>query len=76
MSYLPERPIEPPEPKPDCVCDECGNWFYGDEPIFISEGRFLCAECFRDEIESLSAEEIASAFGVAISTAQEVRDAG
>lgn len=76
MSYLPERPIEPPEPKPDCVCDECGNWFYGDEPIFISEGRYLCAECFRDEAESLSTKELAETFGIKTLTALEVRDAG
>lgn len=76
MSYLPERPIEPPEPKPDCVCDECGNWFYGDECVFVSEGRYLCEGCFRDEIESISTEELAWAFGVKILEAREVRDAG
>lgn len=74
--YIPERPLEPPEEKPDFICDECENWYYGDESVFVSNGRRLCADCFRDEIESLSAEELASAFGVAILTAREVRDAG
>lgn len=74
--YLPERPLEPREPLPDCVCDECENWFYGDERIYISDGRRLCAECFREELSELSTEELADLVGAEKTTAEEVNDNG
>ena len=74
--YLPEQPLEPRDPPPDCVCDECGNWFYGDERIYISNGRKLCHECFREELSELSIEELADLVGAEKTTAEEVNDNG
>ena len=74
--YLPEQPIEPRDPPPDCVCDECGNWFYGDERIYISNGRKLCPECFREELSELFIEELADLVGAEKTTAEEVNDNG
>lgn len=75
--YLPERPLEPPAPPPpDCVCDECENWFYGDETIYISDGRRLCPDCFREELSELSTEELADLVGAEKITAEEVNDNG
>ena len=74
--YLPERPLEPRDPLPDCVCDECENWFYGDERIYISNGRKLCPECFREELSELSIEELADYVGAEKTTAEEVNDNG
>ena len=74
--YLPEQPLEPRDPLPDCVCDECGNWFYGDERIYISDRRRLCAECFREELSELSTEELADLVGAEKTTAEEVNDNG
>lgn len=74
--YLPEQPLEPREPLPDCVCDECENWFYGDERIYISNGRKLCPECFREELSELSIEELADYVGAEKTTAEEVNDNG
>ena len=74
--YLPEPPIEPRDPLPDCVCDECGNWFYGDERIYISNGRKLCPEGFREELSELSIEELADLVGAEKTTAEEVNDNG
>ena len=74
--YLPEQPLEPRDPLPDCVCDECENWFYGDERIYISNGRKLCPECFREELSELSIEELADYVGAEKTTAEEVNDNG
>lgn len=74
--YLPKQPIEPRDPPPDCVCDECGDWFYGDERIYISNGRKLCPECFREELSELSIEELADLVGAEKTTAEEVNDNG
>ena len=74
--YLPEQPLEPRDPLPDCVCDECGNWFYGDERIYISNGRKLCPECFREELSELSIEELADLVGAEKTIAEEVNDNG
>ena len=74
--YLPEQPLEPRDPLPDCVCDECGNWFYGDARIYISNGRKLCPECFREELSELSIEELADLVGAEKTTAEEVNDNG
>ena len=74
--YLPEQPLEPRDPLPDCVCDECGNWFYGDERIYISNGRKLCIDCFREELSELSIEELADFVGAEKTTAEEVKSNG
>ena len=78
--YLPEQPLEPRDPLPDCVCDECGNWFYGDERIYISNGRKLCIECFYEtiiqELSDWSPEELADLVGAKKTTAEEVNDNG
>lgn len=74
--YLPERSLEPREPLPDCVCDECGNWFYGDERIYISNGRKLCADCFSEEFDKLSTDEKADLVGAEKTTAEEEKSNG
>ena len=74
--YLPEQPLEPRDPLPDCVCDECGNWFYGDERIYVSNGRKLCPECFREELSELSIEELADLVGAEKTTAEAVKSNG
>ena len=71
--YLPEQRLEPPAPPPpDCICEECGDWFYGDERIYISNGRKLCPECFREELSELSTEELADLVGAEKRTAEEL----
>lgn len=76
MAYLPEQRLEPRDPPPDCVCEECGNWFYGDERMYKSDGRYLCPECYREEtLEELSgwsAEELADLVGAEKRTAEEL----
>ena len=75
--YLPEQRLETPAPPPpDCICEECGDWFYGDERIYISNGRKLCPECFREELSELSTEELADLVGAEKTTAEEVNDNG
>ena len=74
--YLPEQPLEPREPLPDCICDECGSWFYGDERIYISDGQRLCPDCFREELSELSIEELADLVGAEKTTAEEMNDNG
>lgn len=75
ITYIPERPLEPPEPKPDFICEECLNWFYGDERVYISDGRCLCEECFREQVESLPTVELAEMLGADITTAEEIHNA-
>ena len=58
-TYIPERPIEPPEYKPDCVCNACMGEFYGDEDMYRFDGRLLCGECRREEITMLPIRELA-----------------
>lgn len=75
--YTPEPPLEPPAPPaPDCVCEGCGGWFYGDDVIYISNARLLCPECFRDEINELSIDELAKMIGAEKVTAEEVDGSG
>lgn len=36
---------------PDFVeCEECHEELYGDEYVFICEGRALCAACYAEEV--------------------------
>ena len=75
--YTPEPSLNPPkESAPDCVCEECEGWFYGDERIYISDGRRLCPDCFREELSELSTEELADLVGAEKTTAEEVDGSG
>ena len=75
MTYLPERPLEPPAPpQPDCVCDGCLGEFYGDEELYRFDGRILCGDCLREEIEDLSIRELAELIDADRFTAEEIRD--
>ena len=74
MTYLPERPLEPRDPPPDCICEECGNWFYGDEEMYRFDGRILCEDCLREEIKDLSIRELAELIDADRFTAEERRD--
>lgn len=75
-NYILELPLEPPSPPPDCICEECGNWFYGDERIYISNGRKLCPECFDEEFDELTTDEKADFVGAEKTTAEELNDNG
>ena len=74
MAYLPEQRLEPLTPPPDCVCDECENWFYGDEEMYRFDGRILCGDCLREEITMLSIRELAEIVEAERCTAEEIRD--
>lgn len=73
--YSIERPLEPPDfPAPDCICQECDGWFYGDDVMYISNGRRLCPDCFREEISDLSTEELAELIGAEVMNAEDARE--
>ena len=75
MAYLPERRLEPPRPpEPDCICDACLGEFYGDEEVYRFDGRILCGDCLREEIEDLSIRELAEIVDADRFTAEEIRD--
>lgn len=63
-NYLPERALEPPAfPPPNCICSDCEGWFYDDDAMFVSNGRYLCPDCFRDELNMLGTTELARLIG-------------
>ncbi len=72
-----ERHLEPPDyPAPDCICQECDGWFYADDVMYVSNGRRLCPDCFREEIESLPTDELAELIGADTFYAGEVKPYG
>lgn len=73
--YSIERPLEPPGfPAPDCICQECDGWFYGDDVMYISNGRRLCPDCFREEINDLPTKELAELIGAEVINAEDARE--
>ena len=75
MAYLPEQRLEPPRPpEPDCICFACLGEFYGDEEVYRFDGRILCGDCLREEIEDLSIRELAEIVDADRFTAEEIRD--
>lgn len=38
---------------PAAHCDKCGGEVYNNETMFLSDGKWLCSDCFRAEIESI-----------------------
>lgn len=38
---------------PAARCGRCGGEVYKNETMFLSEGKWLCPDCFRAEIESI-----------------------
>lgn len=75
MAYLPERRLEPPRPpEPDCICSACLGELYGDEEVYRFDGRILCGDCLREEIEDLSIRELAELIDADRFTAEEIRD--
>ena len=75
MAYLPERRLEPPiPPEPDCICSACLGELYGDEEVYRFDGRILCGDCLREEIEDLSIRELAEIIDADRFTAEEIRD--
>lgn len=45
IMYEPERPIEPPEPKPVMMCDICSGELYDDEDYYELDGSCMCERC-------------------------------
>ena len=39
--YEPERPIEPPEPKPVMACERCSYELYEGDPYYDCDGAEL-----------------------------------
>ena len=75
MTYLPEQRLEPPRPpEPDCICSACLGELYGDEEVYRFDGRILCGDCLREEIEDLSIRELAEIVDADRFTAEEIRD--
>ena len=75
MAYLPEQRLEPPRPpEPDCICAACLGELYGDEEVYRFDGRILCGDCLREEIEELSIRELAEIVDADRFTAEEIRD--
>ena len=75
MAYLPEQRLEPPRPpEPDCICSACLGELYGDEEVYRFDGRILCSDCLREEIEDLSIRELAEIVDADRFTAEEIRD--
>ena len=75
MAYLPEQRLEPPRPPdPDCICSACLGELYGDEEVYRFDGRILCGDCLREEIEDLSIRELAEIVDADRFTAEEIRD--
>ena len=75
MAYLPEQRLEPLRPpEPDCICAACLGELYGDEEVYRFDGRILCGDCLREEIEDLSIRELAEIVDADRFTAEEIRD--
>ncbi len=50
---------------PAWICPSCGGEVYRGERIFRYRGRYICAECLRDDVRFLTAEEMARFGGLA-----------
>ena len=75
MAYLPEQRLEPPRPpEPDCICSACLGELYGDEEVYRFDGRILCGDCLREEIEDLPIRELAELIDADRFTAEEMRN--
>ena len=63
---IPEPPVDMPEDS-CCIAAGCGHEVYeGEKLIEWHDGRrfkFICEECFRENIGTLTAEELARQFG-------------
>lgn len=51
MMYEPERPIEPPEPKPVMVCERCSYELYEGDSYYDCDGTNLCEDCAQEWLE-------------------------
>lgn len=38
---------------PVAHCEKCGGEVYNNETMFLSDGKWLCSDCFRAEIEHI-----------------------
>lgn len=45
-------------------CDGCGKYLYEDDKIFYSNGRQLCDECLKDEIDEIDISDLAEMLGI------------
>ena len=68
-----EPPLEPPEPEPGILCDDCEEEFWGDEVLVRFEGREICPTCFRECIAEMDLHELCEAFGADTTTAENIQ---
>ena len=53
-----EAYLRPPEERTVTYCEGCGNEYYAGESLYHWDGRWLCAECVKDDLVHMSAEAV------------------
>ena len=48
----------PPEAKTVTYCEDCGNEYHAGENLYRWDGKWLCAECIKDDLIHMSAEAV------------------
>ena len=48
----------PPEAKTVTYCADCGNEYHAGESLYHWDGKWLCAECVKDDLIKMSAEAV------------------
>ena len=46
------------------LCDGCEEPVYEGDRIYYSNGRKLCGDCLRDELDEMSIRELAELLGI------------
>lgn len=44
---IPERDLNPPEPRPAARCECCGEDMYDGEDAYCIDGKWYCTECVK-----------------------------
>lgn len=67
--YTPEPPLEPPDDDVYITAD-CGHEVFEGENMYLLDDirykykRWVCPDCFKDELDRMSLEEFADILGV------------
>lgn len=80
MARYPEIPDHPeiahtlltgyPYESKSVKCADCGQEFYGDEKIYISNGDTVCGDCLKDRLlDDHDIDDLADAFDIRKTTA-------